>query len=534
MKMHSMALAIVRGWKKLILAGVLMPGVAICEAGETDSKGGDAGAVPPPLRPVATAVANAMSFLKALDGDYVPGKPSGELASYFSNAFMGTDGVRSTRDIVYPARLHSYFIRAFLRCHTYTGDREWLLRAKDLGDWNIAHSTPADAVYPNLAYPTFEKGNPGGHTDKNNIQPDKSAFLGSAYLMLYEVTGEKRYLEAARKVAETLVSRQREDGSWPFRVDPQTGVVAQDRGGAPVDFVEFFEQLQRHDKKPAYAKAHDKALAYMLARNVGQGQWGTYHEDVGNRKDTHLSAEPTTLTADYLFRHADTHPEYLEMGRRILKQMEDRLVHTEGHGAAPAPAVAEQDGFEHIMSGHTARYGAALADLYLLTGDEAIKRRALSVLNAVTHMQTGEGVFVTFYYNAKKPAGSTKKKPVGDLETDRVWFSQHLFSVYYLLGCMAAFPELAPDGESHILGSSVELRDVSYRPGSVHYVAPLAAQVGVKLAFVPKVVTLGDAPLSKLEKRPMANETGWGFDPATNVLTLCHDAGRVGIMKQEE
>ena len=79
------------------------------------------------------------------------------------------------------------------------------------------------------------------------------------------------------------------------------------------------------------------------------------------------------------------------------------------------PVVAEQSGFEHIMAGHTARYGACLAQLYLVTGDDEVKRRALSTLHGVTRMQTSDGVFVTFFHHTKKdeagPVRVTKARP---------------------------------------------------------------------------------------------------------------------------
>src|SRR5690606_33895555 len=122
-------------------------------------------------------------------------KMDGELAGYFTSAFVKPDGSRSDRETAFPARQHAYFIRTFLNYHAYTGQTEWLLRAHDLADWNLAHSTPASAVYANLPYSTFQNGKPGGSRDQNSLEPDKAAFLGTGYLAVYEATGDAKYLE---------------------------------------------------------------------------------------------------------------------------------------------------------------------------------------------------------------------------------------------------------------------------------------------------------------------------------------------------
>lgn len=477
-----------------------------------------------PRRPVASAITDAIQFLRRADGAYVPGKIDGELAGYFMSAHVKSDGSRvTTRQLSFPARHHAYFIRTFLNYYAYTGETEWLQRARDLAAWNLAHSTPATAAYPYLPYSAHQDGKPTGSADRNSIETDKPAFLGTAYLALFECTGDNRYLDAARKIAATLLPKQREDGSWPFRVIPEDGTIFEDLGGAPVFFVEFFERLGRHENRPEYSRARDNAARLMISRNVEQGLWGTYHEDIRPKSGTHLSAEPMSFTAAYLFSQTDAHPEYLEMGRRVLGQMESKLVHTEGHSASPAPGVAEQATFAHIMAGHTARYCLALANLYRSTGDLAVKQRALSGLNAVTYMQSEAGLFRTHFYDTKQK----KEKDPGRVNN---WYSQHLYTICHMLECMPAFPELSPDGRDHILGSSVSLCDVVYANSEVRYRAAHRAEATVKLGFVPKSVQVDGQPLSALADGK-AKGDGWFFDKGSCVLTVRHPAGEVRVAK---
>jgi hypothetical protein len=387
-----------------------------------------------PRQPLKKSIADAMLFLKKADGSYVPGQKRDwatathdQLAGYFTSAWVLEDGSRAPRKQAFPGRQHAYFIQTFLRYHKYTGEEEWLLRARDLAEWNLAHSTPPDAFYANLPYSTYTDGKPGGSAGQDSTEVDKAAFIGSAYIALYEVTKEKKYLEGAKAIGNTLAHRQNPDGSWPFRALPGTGEVREALGGAPVFFVELFENLLRHEKSDLYRAAHDKTLKLMIERNVEKNLWGIYHEDVRKKRDDALSAESASFTAIYLFRKAKQDPNYLEMGRRVLSRLEARLVHTEGHSAAPAPAVSEQEGFEHMMPGHTARYCLALVELHNATGDPEAKKKATSGFNALTYMQSPAGLFRTHFQLVKEKKPNVKRPN---------WYSQHLYTVCHVLEAM--------------------------------------------------------------------------------------------------
>lgn len=388
-----------------------------------------------PRRSLRAAIADAMTFLQKADRGYVPGKLSGPLAGYFTSAHVLEDGSPSSRNFCFPARQHAYFINTFLLYHRYSGEAEWLQRARDLADWNLVHSTPADARYANIPWSVYTDGQPGGSQDKDALEPDKAAFLGTAYLNLFDATKDAKYLNGAKAIAKTLAARQGEDGSWPFRVLPQDGTVRQQSGGAPVFYVEFFERLRGYDNAPTWQQAQARALKLMLERNVEQNRWGTYHEDIRERPETHLSAEPMSLTASWLFRHSKDHPEYIALGRKVLSRMEEKLVHTEGHPAAPAPAVSEQSTFQHMMPGHTSRYCAALTQLYVASGDGEAKRKALSGFNALTYMQSEAGLFCTMFQLVNERRAHPNRED---------WYSQHLYTVCHLLEALPLVPELAP------------------------------------------------------------------------------------------
>lgn len=471
-----------------------------------------------PRTPIADSLRRAMLFLRRSDGQYVPGRIDGDLAGYFHTCLVQSNGERDPSVVAYPARHHAYFILTFLRYHEYTGDAEWLLRARDLADWEIAHSTPADSHCPYLAYSTMVNDKPGGGPDKNAIEPDKSAFIGAAYLAVHQATGDKRYLDAAKRVADSLVRLQRKDGGWAFRIVPEDGSVLQDFGGAPVFFVTFFEDLLAVDDKPEYRRACDAALAYMLKTNVEQEEWGTYHEDVPPVKKSYSAAEQTCFTAAYLLDHARQRPEYLPMAMKVLHHIEERFVHKSEHPMSPAPAVAEQPGCNHIMPGHTARYCATLARLYGLTHDDKHRRAVLSGLAGTTYMQNEYGLFRTWVWDVNNKAERGGED----------WYSQHLYTVYHMLESLGMLPELAPADEDHLLGSSVRVREIAYTPGRVTFATALPAVAVLRLRFEPASVTLDGRALPRKDALPLAAD-GWHFDAAHGVLTVRHGAGKVAI-----
>ena len=172
-----------------------------------------------------SAMRRAVRFLMSdtgIDANAIRDEQSRKVPPYIYHAVID-DNNRFGYRHSYPAFHHAYLIEAFLNYYNYSGDAEALRRAREVADWTINHSSPHDGKWPYLPWSTFSEGKPGGFEDKDTLQPDKVGYMGLAYTRLFEVTAELRYLEAARRAADTITKNQSGDGSWPFRVNPKTG-----------------------------------------------------------------------------------------------------------------------------------------------------------------------------------------------------------------------------------------------------------------------------------------------------------------------
>lgn len=95
-----------------------------------------------------------------------------------------------------------YTIETLCRVSEKTGDGQWLERARIAGDWVLKYQAPNGSFlnfHPRRGY--FE-----------HVFDD--AQLVDGLLSLAEVTGDKRYLEAARLTGIRLLSLQNSDGAW--------------------------------------------------------------------------------------------------------------------------------------------------------------------------------------------------------------------------------------------------------------------------------------------------------------------------------
>jgi hypothetical protein len=112
--------------------------------------------------------------------------------------------------------------------HAYTGDEAVVADMRLMADYWLAHGlTQATSPWPSMPFPYNMQTHSGRYDGDMRagpgvLQPDKAGSFGAELLTLYQVTGERRYVEAAQRIAATLASHVREGDQqkspWPFRV----------------------------------------------------------------------------------------------------------------------------------------------------------------------------------------------------------------------------------------------------------------------------------------------------------------------------
>jgi len=107
--------------------------------------------------------------------------------------------LKSGWGVAYP-ETSGYILATFLAYSDYSGDKSYVDRAIRIGDWEIDIQAPNGGVYSSTVLKQTRVFNTG------------QVILG--WCVLYELTGDKKYLHAAQRAGEYLIKEQESDGTW--------------------------------------------------------------------------------------------------------------------------------------------------------------------------------------------------------------------------------------------------------------------------------------------------------------------------------
>lgn len=431
---------------------------------------------------------------------------------YLVNSVYDAD----TRQGVYwqhnPAMVYAAFVDSLVGWYGYSGDDQAVAAVRGMLDYQLAHgTTPSDWEWPGVPFATScgDDKDYGRcienmpHEFYGGIETDKVGELGTGYALFYELTGERKYLEAAERCALALARHVRPGDAdhtpWPFRLDARTGVTLglEEYGGDIAGSLRLFDELIRLNAGDvaAYRSARGLALKWLIENPLNHdsrawNKWVGFFEDIPHQTEDANQLTPMTAAYYILSRDdpAEVDPQWMSHVGRLLDWVRIKLGRGPFFGAQAIDEQTTPDASFGCCSragqgDHTARWAAINALFFEKTHDGQAREDAFRSLNYGTYFAGSDGRIACCgvdYHNV-------------------YWFSDgYADYMRHFQWAMGAIPELAPLGANHLLRSSSVVQRVTYASRRVEYRTFDAAAVEVlRLAFKPARIAAGGAALEE-------------------------------------
>jgi hypothetical protein len=408
----------------------------------------------------------------------------------------------------------------------FSGDDRYVDTVRRMLDHQLDYgTTPDDWPWANCPYASSDPGetvyqgatrweHDGMRGDGlHGIEPDKIGELGIAYLKFFEVTEEKRYLDAAIHCADALAKHVRdvvgdpgvfsrantERSPWPFRVNARTGVVISEYSSNVIEPIRLFDELKRirnriglsSEQIQAYQKARDLAWNWLYSKNGPMKTfiWNAYFEDIPNDSDRSNRVQITPLeTARYLLKNPQLDPNLDQNVSALIRWVASAF------GTDGMDAIKEQTWCYEPMGSHTARYASLCALMYERTGEEWYRDQAFRFFNFATYMTYDNGVVAV----GPRWPGSWFSDGYGDY-------------IRHFMEGMAANPKWAPADRDHLLRSSSVVQTISYGQNEIRFKTfDPAAEIFIRLTSSPKRILVDG---KELEKSSTSRSQSWSWTP---------------------
>ncbi len=405
-------------------------------------------------------------------------------------------------------------LSSFNLWYDYTGDQAVLDNMIFQADWYLAHSLSSPTcLWPNIPYPCNTEKIPVYDGDlvigKGFTQPDKAGSFGYELVMLSKKTGNKKYLDAAIKIANTLASQTKEGdhdhSPLPFKVNTETGatgfILSKDRKGKIesaytsnwTGTLRLYQQLIQMNAgdQLAYQESFGKITKWLQQYPLANNRWGPFFEDIDSWSDTEINAG---TMASFIMDNPDWVPDWKQKVRGIQKWVSDTLgiPYWKQYGVT---VIGEQTAYIIQGQSHTSRNAAIEMRYAELTGDQSRVEEAIRQLNWCTYAVDVDG-----------------KNRWTDFDSYELWWTDGYGDfIRHYLRAMASNPELALP-ENHLLRSSSVIQKITYEKKKIIYTTFDAnSEELVRMKEKPKMVLADGKKLKELKPNSQDPQEGWSW-----------------------
>jgi hypothetical protein len=407
--------------------------------------------------------------------------------------------------------------------YPYTGDPHTLEFLENFVDYELENgTTPEGYAWSQVPYPSANPGNARytgwSQHGEDFVEPHVVGEDGYAYMRLYEMTGNTKYLVAAIRCANALANNfkigDEKNSPWPYRCHARDGREMFPYSANVVEPIMLFDELIRLDQgdTASYKRVREGAWVWLMKYPMHNNVWVGYFEDVQGSMDNMNQVIPLEF-ARYILLHPEKDPEWREHARQLIEWVKTTpkwpkyLVHgamvttEQGSGKEYCCNVPNQ-----CCDSHSARLAAVEALYFAKTGDVDYKAAAYRTYNWVTYFQgLSEAAHAPF--------------------SNQWWFTDEFADgPRRMMDAFRAVPEWAPADESHLLGSLSVVTKIAYGAGRVTYSTFDESSTDVlRLNFVPDSIRVGGRAITR--SKDLERE-GYTFDDKTHTLSIFHTSSR--------
>jgi hypothetical protein len=419
--------------------------------------------------------------------------------------------------------------------YAYTGFPAIIDNMKYLADTYLDRSLSSSGdAWPDIPFPYNTKIHSGKYdgdmrNGKDITQPDKAGTFGYELTRLYEITGNKKYLDAAVKIAGTLMNHMQagdeKKSPLPFRVNAKTGETGSlfDNQGSgkrmePALYTAnwtgtllLFEELMalQASDKGQYEKSFNTLLQWMKTYPLKTNKWGPFFEDIPGWSDTQTNAITFAL---FILQHPSLFPEWKDEVKGIIDWTYRELGNHE-YEKYRAVVMNEQTVYRVPGNSHSSRQASVELMYAEKSGDTAYSVNAIRTLNWATYTVADDG----------------RNRYI----RDDIWLTDGYGDyVRHYLRAMASMPELAPSNKNRFLGTSSLVTDIQYQKDRMIYTTYAGASDVLRLKSKPQKITVDGIELKEADT---SGSEGYTWKPLNigGALHLKHSGKKVIIFFAE-
>lgn len=384
---------------------------------------------------------------------------------------------------------------------------------------------------PDHPWPSFPIATPTRGVGYRRADPavpnqlDLCAYLGVEVVRAHKLTGNPRYLDAAKGWGDVFARHCNFDDPslppWNRYMSPQHRAWSDELTGGVVLIAEFLDELialGHTGEDDAILRARGAARAYvtddLLPRWMENEVWGRHYWDMEGA----LTCGIVPWICEYLMRYPEAFPSWPTDARNVLALPFHR------NGVDPASRGGVYSGAwafpeSSICCGTSLSYNQyTYAPAFMQYGLRANDEWASEVGRRMMLMATYDS----------RPSGVVLDGIEGRVVAAGEWLNlAHPWPLCQIMKAMAIAPELwGPGRENHIMDSTSVVTDVVYDRGRVSYStfdAPPGVTEVVRLAFVPSEVRAGG---ERLACRADLSQAGYTVAPAPGgdaIVRVRHD-----------